>query len=99
MIDKRIGRNIKKLRTDRSLKQKDLAKWIKITPTHLSQIENGLKHPSVQVILDIAEVLDVDPGFIITRDERFYAIQNVLKKGDLLDILSKLEGLNTDIAE
>ena len=96
-MDKKLGENIKKLRCEYNIKQKELAEMVNITPTHLSQIESGQKYPSVPVILDIAKSLNVDPAAIVTNDDNYHAIQKILKKGKLTKLIYTLKELNSDL--
>jgi len=50
-----IGTAIKKLRVRKTLNQQDFANRIGITQTYLSQIENGHKRPSLEVLEFIAK--------------------------------------------
>lgn len=50
-----IGTAIKQLRVRKALNQQDFASRIGITQTYLSQIENGHKKPSLEVLEYIAE--------------------------------------------
>lgn len=52
-----IGKAIKELRGDICLSQKDYASRIGVTQSYLSQIENGQKKPSMELIEVISEDL------------------------------------------
>ena len=52
-----IGENIKKRRLKLSITQEELAKQVDITEGMLSQIERGVKVPSLRVSRDIAKIL------------------------------------------
>jgi len=54
-----IGQSIKKLRKDMAVSQSDLAINSGISQTYLSQIENGVKIPSHDVLTKIAFELDI----------------------------------------
>ena len=53
-----LGKKIQNLRTERDLSVRKLAKLANITPSMLSQIENGLVNPSINTLRSIAQVLD-----------------------------------------
>lgn len=53
-----IGKNIKKLREKKNIKQAELAEKTGVTQAMICQIERGTKNPSLQVGVDIAKVLD-----------------------------------------
>lgn len=54
-----IGANIKMLRDIRGLSQKDLAAMIKSPAGTLSHIESGSRNPSIDMLYDIADALNV----------------------------------------
>ncbi len=57
---RRLGFNIKELRDSRSFSQIDFAYRLGFTgPAHLSRIESGEKYPSVRILFEMAELLDV----------------------------------------
>jgi len=60
-----FGKTIKKLRTDRSLTQSELAKLANISQVFLSEIEKDEKNPSWQSLLQIAQSLKVTPIEIV----------------------------------
>ena len=53
-----IGKKIQNLRMERGLSVRKIAKMANITPSMLSQIENGLVNPSINTLRSIAQVLD-----------------------------------------
>lgn len=52
-----IGRNISRMREKRGMNQVQLAQEVGITQSAISQIEKGIKNPSLQVGSEIARVL------------------------------------------
>jgi transcriptional regulator with XRE-family HTH domain len=60
MVDKAFGKVVKRLRTERSLSQETLAFEADMHRTYISQLERGLKSPSLRTILKLAQVLAVD---------------------------------------
>ncbi len=60
---------IKSLRTALGLKQKQLAEHVGISTSYLNQIENetGGKRPSVDLMMRIAKVLDVDLNKLVSH--------------------------------
>lgn len=53
------------IRVFHDLKQQDLADRLEISKSYLSEIENGRKTPSVEVIEKYAEVFDIPPSSIM----------------------------------
>jgi ribosome-binding protein aMBF1 (putative translation factor) len=46
----RLGLAIKKARWQKMVKQKDLAKILKVSPSYVCEIEKGLKSPSIEML-------------------------------------------------
>ena len=59
-----LGSAIKKIRKDRKISQKDLAKKSDISGSSLSQIENGQKRPTDYTLQSIAHALNVTDAYI-----------------------------------
>jgi len=55
-----LGKNIKAERTRASLTQSELAENIGISESSLSLIERGIQTPSVFIVYDIANSLNID---------------------------------------
>lgn len=55
----KIGKIIKRIRSEKDMSQGDLAKACTITQAYLSQVENNLKMPSSNLMQTIANVLGV----------------------------------------
>lgn len=53
-----FGEEVKKVRALRGLTQEELAREADIHPTYVSQLERGLKSPSLNVILSLANALE-----------------------------------------
>lgn len=54
-----VGRNVKRLRLERGLSQEALAHDAKIAPSFLSQLENGLRSPTITKLQDLAATLRI----------------------------------------
>lgn len=54
-----IGENIKRVRKEKRMTQKDLGEIIGISNTYLSDIEIGRTNPSIKTLKRIAKGLDV----------------------------------------
>ena len=59
---KKVGINIGKYRREKVLKQEDLANLVGISYSYVTQIEapNVIKKMSLEVLLDIASILEID---------------------------------------
>ena len=58
MNEVNLGKKIQHLRLERGLSVRKIAGMANITPSMLSQIENGLVNPSINTLRAIAQVLD-----------------------------------------
>ena len=54
-----IGSRIRQYRKDREISQEELAFLVKTSPAYISNIERGIKKPSLQKLAEIADVLHV----------------------------------------
>ena len=61
-----IGKRIKRYRTDKKMSQEDLAGVIHITARHISNIETGAKSTSLEMLINIANALDVSADDLLT---------------------------------
>lgn len=57
--DFNVGQRIHQLRTDRKLSQEQLALRSNITPTYLGLIERDLKNPTVKVVEQLCNAMDI----------------------------------------
>lgn len=59
-IRKRIGWNLKRLRSERNITQEDFATDSRLDRGYISGVERGVRNPSVLVLERIAKALHVD---------------------------------------
>lgn len=69
---KEIGMRIKVIRERKGVSQKDLARWIGISPSYLSQLESGERNIDAHLLAKIGESLKVSiesffPGYDIDQ--------------------------------
>ena len=60
-----FGKTIKNLRLVRELTQNNLADRINTERSHISDIERGIKSPSLPMILRLAEALQIPSGQLV----------------------------------
>ena len=68
-----ISENIKILRRINSLNQKNFAKAIGVSIKRLSNWENGIDIPSLEMIIKIADTFMTSTDFILGRSE-YYSV-------------------------
>ena len=66
-----IGEALKMFRTIHGYKAKELAKLLEISPSYLSEIENGKKTPSYDLLEKYSDVFDVKLSTLIMFSEDF----------------------------
>lgn len=59
MIDKKFGHVLKNLRMSKGLSQEDFAHNVGLHRTYISQLERGLKSPSLRTLEKLCAELDV----------------------------------------
>ena len=63
------GKRIKSLRLERGVKQEEVATAAGITAAFLSEVENGKKGVSVEVLKSIADYFEVSTDYLLGRTE------------------------------
>ena len=65
-----IGRRIKEARLENKLKQEELADLIDVSVAFMSRVETGKAEVNLKRLTQIAEVLKVSPGYLLTGSNR-----------------------------
>lgn len=68
-FEKALGRVIAETRREAGISQEALAFRCKLHPTYISQLERGLKSPTVRVLRALAAALEVRPSDVLRRTE------------------------------
>ena len=64
-IRKRLGRNLRDLRTAKGLSQEAFAFEAKIHRTYISDLERGARNPTITIVEKLAKALGVTPGKLL----------------------------------
>lgn len=56
---KKLGENLKKIRTKKNITQTELAKTLGVDKSFVSNIENGKTNPTLSTITSLAQALNV----------------------------------------
>jgi transcriptional regulator with XRE-family HTH domain len=64
-IRKQVGINVRRLREGRDLSQEELAFEAELHRTYISQVERGVRNPTVTVVAKIAKALGVTPDLLL----------------------------------
>lgn len=62
-----IGEKIKRIRTEKGITQKELAKKLGTSPQNLAQYETGKRNPKSATIMRIAQALECSPADLDTE--------------------------------
>lgn len=65
-----LGKNIRRFRVQMNMTQEELAQKIITSRTTVSNYENGRTQPDIDMLVTISEVLETDPGTLITGSEK-----------------------------
>lgn len=63
----KIGEAIRQIRKERKMTQKDFANILEISPSYLSELENGKRNLNISTINKIAEKLEIPPSYLINK--------------------------------
>lgn len=80
-----IGRNIRRCRREKGIKQKELAEQVNISDQHMSHIENGSTQLSLPTLIAIANALEVDCNTLL--GQTLYRAQSAILQQELESIL------------
>lgn len=56
---KKLGENLKRIRTEKGITQSDIAKSLGVSRGFVSNIENGKRNPTLSTISRLAKAVDV----------------------------------------
>lgn len=83
MDEKTLGNNIVAYRNKRNMTQEKLAEQIEISNVFLSQIENGVRRPSLSTLIRLSQVLGASVDRLLgldgpEQDSRYHSILALL---------------------
>ena len=81
-----LGGKIKEIRTARKLSQVDLAKILCVTKQSISNWENENIQPSIEMLVRIADALNVTTDYLLSRDDKTYLEVSGLSKSEFQHI-------------
>lgn len=58
-VFEKVGKNIEKIRKNRTMTQQDLAEKARIDLTTISELESGIRNPSLKTLSNIASALGI----------------------------------------
>ena len=60
-----FGRNLYRCRKKRGFTQESLGKHMGVSRTYINQLERGRGNPTLQVVMKLANVLNIDAAFLL----------------------------------
>ena len=69
-VSKAFGRVLREQRDSQSLSQEALAVSADVDRTFVSQMERGIRQPTLTTLFKLAGALDISPATLITRTEK-----------------------------
>jgi transcriptional regulator with XRE-family HTH domain len=60
-----IGQRIKKIRKQKRLTQEKLAEALEVSTVYISQVENAKTKLNLEMLVNIANILEIDPGYLL----------------------------------
>ncbi len=97
-----MGNRIKIRRKELRIKQAELAERLNISNNHMSSIENGRQKPSLDIFIQICNLLNVTPDYLLLGSMHAYNIpQDIIDElrlcnqsdielaGDFIELLVK----------
>ena len=66
-----FAENLKQLRKEKGISQKDVAKAIGVTISAYSNYEQGLREPSNQILVSLCKYYDVTADYLLGLEDEF----------------------------
>ena len=64
-----IGKRIKEARIKKNMTQEDLGKLLNVSKVSICGYEKGTRTPTMENFLDLIEILDLEPDYVLGRDK------------------------------
>ena len=81
-----IGSRLKELRTKKGFSQTELAKFVGVTPSTISQVENNQIYPSLPSLIKIAKILSVEVSSFLKELDNDNAGRVVFHDSEAIDV-------------
>lgn len=79
-----IGRNIKKYRIEKKLRQEDLAEKTDLSANYIGMVERGKKIPSLETFISILNALEISADMVLADVlKQGYVVKNSLFSEDM----------------
>ena len=65
-LRQRLGKNVQRIRKDKSWSQEEFAHRCGLHRTYISQVERGVRNPTITVLEKLAKALKVEPAHLLS---------------------------------
>ena len=65
-----LGLRIKEIRESKGISQRELARRLKLKQSSVSNYESGNREPSLEILVKIANILEVSTDYLLTGKEK-----------------------------
>jgi len=86
MVKEVLALNVRMQREKRGVTIRDLAKLINVSPSFLSQVENGKTIPSLVTLKRLADALNTTIGRLVGEDEKLNDHNPIVKKSNRIKL-------------
>jgi len=66
-IRRQLGRNLKRLRSEKGWSQEELADQAGLHRTYVSGVERGVRNPTITIVATLAKALGVSAGELLSQ--------------------------------
>lgn len=92
---KEFGQRLRMLRKDHGMTQEQLAAALHIGTDHYGRIELGKRGISIDLLLEIAEVLEISIDFLVTgKPQTAWKVKTLIWQ--MRELLDRLEAIESD---
>ena len=89
---------LKEIREELNISQKEFAKKLNVSPTNIYNYENGRTEPSIEILIQICNLLNVTADYLIGRTDDFGVVTRedgaLSLSGNERDLLSSFRKLD-----
>ncbi len=97
-----FAKRLREVREDLNLMQKEMAKKLDMPITTYNGYETGKRSPSLEILRNISDVLDISIDYLLGKSDKKNALTNnelleikeIAKNDEILDLIKKLYELD-----
>ncbi len=97
-LGKKLGKKIKKLRSEKNMSQGKPSKIIGTDARTISNYENSVNLPSLETIVKLAEALEVSTDYLLLDNSK-QRVSSIIKDIELMKLFESVSKLNADDKE